>query len=90
MLAPTGFVSDHLEVLWDLDEQARTTAAGLGLRFARAATAGTHPAFVSAVRELIEEQVSGGAAHALGDLGLCGIDCPDGCCPAPKRAVDAR
>jgi ferrochelatase len=85
VLAPTGFVSDHLEVLWDLDTEARATAAELELRFERAATAGTHPAFVAAVRELVEEQVRGSAPRALGELGLCGIDSPDGCCPAPRR-----
>src|SRR5690349_6881546 len=43
VVCPTGFVSDHLEVVWDLDTEARATAAELGLHFARAATAGTHP-----------------------------------------------
>lgn len=85
VVAPTGFVSDHLEVLWDLDTEARATAAGLGMRFERAATAGTHPAFVTAVRELVEEQVRGSEPRVLGDLGRCGVDCPDGCCPAPRR-----
>ena len=59
VVAPTGFVSDHLEVLWDLDNEARETAAELGMAFARAATAGTHPAFVGAVADLIQERVSG-------------------------------
>ena len=86
VLTPSGFVSDHVEVRWDLDEEARATAASLGMRFARAATVGTHPAFVAAIRELVEEQVAGAAPRALGTLGLCGIDCPAGCCPAPRRA----
>jgi ferrochelatase len=85
VVAPTGFVSDHLEVRWDLDVEARETAVSSGLAFARAATAGTHPAFVAAIRELVEEQVSGAPPRALGTLGLCGIDCPAGCCPAPRR-----
>ncbi len=85
VVAPTGFVSDHLEVLWDLDTEARDTAAELGMRFERAATAGTHPAFVTAVRELVDEQMRGSAPRSLGTLGLCGIECPDGCCPAPRR-----
>jgi ferrochelatase len=84
VVAPTGFVSDHMEVRWDLDEEARATADGLGLAFARAATAGTHPAFVAALRELVEEQLYGAAPRALGSLGLCGIDCPDGCCRVPR------
>jgi ferrochelatase len=89
VVAPTGFVSDHLEVRWDLDNEARDTAAELGLHFVRAATAGTHPAFIAAVRELIEEQLSGAPPRALGSLGLTGMDCPDGCCPVPRRGATA-
>ena len=82
-----GFVSDHLEVLWDLDNEARETAAELGLAFARAATAGTHPAYVGAVADLVEERWSDVEPKHLGALGLCGIDCPIGCCPAPRRGA---
>jgi protoporphyrin/coproporphyrin ferrochelatase len=85
VVAPTGFVSDHVEVRWDLDTEASRTAAEIGMQFARAGTAGTHPAFVAAVRELVEEQVSGAEPRSLSPLGLCGIDCPHGCCPAPRR-----
>jgi ferrochelatase len=90
VLSPTGFVSDHVEVLWDLDEEARETAEELGLHFARAATAGTHPAFVAMVRELVQEQLVGAAPRSLGTLGLCGIDCPEGCCPSPRPAAVTR
>jgi ferrochelatase len=85
VICPTGFVSDHLEVLWDLDTEARQTAADLGIACARAATAGTHPAFVAAVRELVQEQLSAAAPRSLGSLGLCGLTCPADCCPAPQR-----
>jgi protoporphyrin/coproporphyrin ferrochelatase len=85
VVCPTGFVSDHLEVLWDLDTEARATAESLGLSFARAATAGVHPGFVTAIRELVEEKLTGAAPKSIGTLGLCGIDCPDRCCPAPAR-----
>jgi ferrochelatase len=85
VVAPTGFVSDHVEVRWDLDSEARETAAELGLAFARAATAGVHPAFVAMVRELVQEELGHAEPRALGRLGLCGIACPDGCCPAPRR-----
>jgi ferrochelatase len=85
VVSPTGFVSDHLEVAWDLDNEARATAAALGLPFARAATAGTHPAFVAAIGELVEERVHGLEPRRLGDLGFCGIACPTGCCPPPRR-----
>ncbi|MEO8888438.1 MAG: ferrochelatase [Jatrophihabitantaceae bacterium] len=85
VVSPTGFVADHLEVLWDLDVQARATAAELGLHFARAATAGTHPGFVTAIRELVQERLSGAEPKSLGSFGLCGVDCPPTCCPAPRR-----
>ena len=87
VVAPTGFVSDHLEVRWDLDTEARATAADLGLQYVRAATVGTHQAFVAAIRELIEERLTGAEPRRLGGLGLCGIDCPERCCPAPRRGA---
>jgi ferrochelatase len=85
VVTPSGFVSDHVEVRWDLDEEARATAAAMGLAYARAATVGTHPEFVAAIRQLVEEVLDGAAPRALGTLGLCGIDCPAECCPAPAR-----
>lgn len=85
VVCPTGFVSDHLEVIWDLDTEARATAARVGLPFARASTAGTHPAFIAAIRELVQEQLDGTPPRSLGTLGLCGVDCPDDCCPSPRR-----
>ena len=87
VVAPTGFISDHLEVAWDLDEEARATAAELGLRLIRAATAGTNAAFVSGIVDLVEEQLNGRAAESLSSLGLCGVDCPSDCCPAPTRSL---
>ena len=85
VVSPTGFVSDHLEVAWDLDTEARDTARGLGIAFARAATAGTHPAFVAMVRQLILEELAGEPRASLGRLGICGLTCPAGCC-RPGRA----
>ncbi len=85
VVSPTGFVSDHLEVAWDLDTEARTNAASLGITFVRAATAGTHPAFVSMVRELVMEEIADAPRAALGRLGICGVDCPVGCCQPGRR-----
>ena len=85
LVAPTGFVSDHLEVLWDLDNEAAATAAELGLDFVRAATAGTHPAFVSGLADLVAEQLTGAEPAGLSPLGVCGWQCPDHCCPPPAR-----
>ncbi|MGY2085400.1 ferrochelatase [Blastococcus sp. SYSU DS0539] len=78
VLFPVGFVSDHLEVIWDLDNEAKETAGELGLAFARAATAGTHPAFVTALRELLEERRAGGEPRL-------GTNCPASCCFVPPR-----
>jgi ferrochelatase len=85
VVAPTGFISDHMEVVWDLDEEARQTAAEFELAYVRAATAGTHPAFVSGIVDLVEEELNGRVPDSLSDLGLGGIDCAASCCPAPKR-----
>ena len=85
LVAPTGFVSDHLEVLWDLDNEAAGTAAELGLDFVRAATAGTHPAFVAGLADLVAEQLTGAEPRSLSRLGICGWQCPDFCCPPPAR-----
>ncbi len=87
VLAPTGFVSDHLEVRWDLDHEARATAAELGLRLVRAETAGTHPAFVAAVRELVQERLGAGVRRAVGPMGPSWDTCPweRGCCEPGRR-----
>jgi protoporphyrin/coproporphyrin ferrochelatase len=70
---PVGFVSDHVEVIWDLDNEARETAEEHGLAFARAATAGTHPSFVAMVRRLVEQR-------RAGDGPRLGTNCPAHCC----------
>lgn len=59
LLVPVGFLCDHVEVLFDLDIEARETAEGAGLRFHRAPTVGTHPAFIDMLRGLIRESVEG-------------------------------
>jgi len=58
VLAPIGFVSDHMEVVYDLDVEARKVADEIGLHMVRAATAGTHPSFVKMIRELILERMN--------------------------------
>jgi ferrochelatase len=85
VVSPIGFVSDHVEVLWDLDGEAAQTAAKLGLGYARAATVGTDPRFVTMVRQLVDERVSGAPKLALGPLGPSHDTCPPDCCPAPRR-----
>ena len=57
VVAPIGFVSDHMEVVYDLDVEARAVADELGMKMVRAATAGTHPSFVRMIRELMLERI---------------------------------
>jgi ferrochelatase len=85
VVAPIGFTSDHMEVLFDLDTQAAEKAVGLGVRMVRAATPGTDRRFVAMVRELIQERrVPGAARRALaGDPWP--DHCPAGHCPPPAR-----
>jgi ferrochelatase len=82
VIFPIGFVSDHLEVIWDLDNEAAETARELGLAVTRAATAGTHPAFVATVRELLTERRAGGAPRL-------GTNCPASCCFVQRPARPA-
>ena len=85
VVVPIGFVSDHMEVAFDLDIEAARTAAGLGLPFARAATPGTDPRFVAMARDLLLERATaerGGSVGrtALGALPASWDACPSGCC----------
>src|SRR5262245_34406043 len=81
VVVPIGFISDHIEVLYDLDEEARNKAAAFGLNYVRAGTVGTHPRFVRMIRQLVEERLSGGTQRpALGTLGPSHDVCPDDCC----------
>jgi ferrochelatase len=88
ILVPVGFVSDHMEVLYDLDVEAAQAGQRLGLPLARAATPGTHPRFVSMITELVRERAGDpglvrGQRPAPRTLGVMerGPDtCPNGCC----------
>jgi ferrochelatase len=85
VVMPIGFISDHMEVLYDLDHEAAAVANELGLNMVRAATVGTHPRFVAMIRELIAERLSPGAERlALGCLGLAPDACPGNCCQPPE------
>lgn len=85
VVAPIGFVSDHLEVVWDLDHEARQRAATLGMGFVRAATPGADPRFAEMVVELIAEHARGAPARrcspiAAAGQGINGIPCAPKCC----------
>jgi len=81
VIAPIGFLSDHLEVLYDLDVEARAVTDELGIPMARAATVGVHPAFVRMIRELILERTEPTAPRrAIGELPPVVDVCPVDCC----------
>jgi ferrochelatase len=84
VIAPIGFVSDHMEVIYDLDTEARARCEELGINMVRAGTVGTHPAFIAMIRELILERID--ARHprlALGAAGASHDLCPLNCCLPP-------
>jgi protoporphyrin/coproporphyrin ferrochelatase len=80
IVVPIGFVSDHMEVVYDLDTEAAQTARSLKLNMVRAKTVGTHPRFVQMIRELILERTASGPRLILGDSPLCPDVCPADCC----------
>jgi ferrochelatase len=75
VVSPLGFLSDHMEVMYDLDHEAAALCRDVGLNFVRAQTPGTHPAIIGMLADLIEQRQSDT------DLPLC----PPDCCPAPRR-----
>jgi ferrochelatase len=86
VIAPIGFVSDHMEILFDLDTQARELCGELGLQMVRAETVGTHPRFIRMIRQLICERLDQGQPRlALGALGPRPDVCAADCCAMPGR-----
>jgi ferrochelatase len=77
VVSPLGFLSDHMEVMYDLDHEAAALCRDLGINFVRAQTPGTHPAIIAMLIDLIEERQSDV------DVPLCAPNC----CPAPKRGA---
>jgi ferrochelatase len=87
VMVPIGFVSDHMEVVWDLDTQARRRAEAVGLPVERAGTPGTDPRFVAMVASLVKERCDGVPPPArvrLGEGGPAPDRCAAGCCPNPR------
>lgn len=86
VVVPLGFVSDHMEVMYDLDDQARAIAEDHDLRMVRVPTVGTHPQFVSMLVDLLEE--TAGLRNDRPSMSVSGPRpdrCAPGCCPAPAR-----
>lgn len=82
LVVPLGFVSDHTEVIYDLDVLARSAAARHGITLVRARTVGCHPTFVGALADLVDE--AAGVVTVRPTLGLLGPRpdaCVAGCCP---------
>ncbi len=81
VVAPIGFVSDHMEIVYDLDTEAAALCDELGMNMVRPATVGTHPAFIRMIRELILERIEPGTpARFLGQHGVRANFCRPGCC----------
>jgi ferrochelatase len=85
VVVPIGFVSDHMEVIYDLDTEAQDIAREGGVNLLRAATVGVHPKFLQMIRELIEERLGLCPPRAVGQYGPSNDVCAAGCCPAPAR-----
>lgn len=90
VVAPIGFVSDHMEVVFDLDTEAAQTAADLGMNYRRAGTAGTHRAIVDQLVDLVLERAAQARGEAVelpvaaGTFPAWGETCGDGCCQYPR------
>jgi protoporphyrin/coproporphyrin ferrochelatase len=96
VVSPVGFVSDHLEVLYDLDVEAVELGREIGVEVVRAGSAGTHPAFVSMIRELVQERLDPTAPRRVAGRFAASPDvCPSDCClpgtgrPSPWAAAVA-
>jgi ferrochelatase len=86
IVVPIGFISDHLEVLFDLDVEAQNRARELGMNMIRVATVGTDPVFIAMIRELIEERLQENPERRfLGELGASHDVCAVNCCQIGER-----
>ena len=87
VIAPIGFLSDHMEVLYDLDTEASELCQTFGINLVRASTVGVHPKFVSMIRELILERTNGAERRSVGVNGPPTDYCAAGCCPNPRSLI---
>lgn len=85
VIAPIGFLSDHMEVLYDLDDEAKVVCEEKGIPMIRAATPGTHSRFIQMIRSLIQERMGLCSPAAIGRFAANHDTCPEDCCPAPVR-----
>jgi ferrochelatase len=90
VIVPIGFLSDHMEVVYDLDVEAQAVCDHFGIRMIRALLVGSHPRFAAMIRELILERIEEHPVRlALGTNGPSPDVCPADCCPAGRRAKES-
>jgi ferrochelatase len=89
VVVPIGFVSDHIEVIYDLDTEAQAIARQRGVNLVRAGTVGVHPKFLHMIRELIEERLGLCQPRAIGQYPPSHDVCPAVCCPAPAHRANS-
>jgi protoporphyrin/coproporphyrin ferrochelatase len=80
VLVPIGFLSEHMEIVYDLDVEVADLCEQLGLNMVRAEVVGCHPRFVKMIRELVLERTENGPRSVLGTHGPWPDDCPERCC----------
>ncbi len=86
VLSPIGFLSDHMEVLYDLDTEAKTVCGEIGVTMSRAATVGTHPRFIAMIVDLLRERLGlTEGRQAIGRFGPNHDVCPVDCCLPMQR-----
>jgi ferrochelatase len=85
IVVPIGFISDHMEVIYDLDTEAQAIARERGIHMLRAPTAGVHPKFLEMIRELIGERLGTAQPRSIGLYPPSHDVCRADCCPAPAR-----
>jgi protoporphyrin/coproporphyrin ferrochelatase len=88
IIVPIGFVSDHVEVIWDLDNEAKETAEEHGMGFRRVVTSGVDKDFVNAIADLILERIANAERKALSKLGPWPDFCAVGCCPNLRKELE--
>ena len=90
VIMPIGFVSDHMEVLFDLDTEAKEVCDRNGINMVRAKTVGIHPEFIRMIRQLILERTEGKLREAIGAMPPSHDVCPVDCCLPGKRPSRSR
>ena len=92
VIMPIGFLSDHMEVMFDLDEEAKVASDEAGISMVRGKTVGVHPRFITMIRKLVLERMGRADVETVGNIPAKDAICPLNCCPpppAPRRRAGA-